>query len=414
MVEKYVGPRVQELFGVSAEEFLSQGNRYDFHLQPLTKIHIDPTVEHDAKPASDPKYLIIFGTIAILIIVIASINFMNLATAQATKRAKEVGVKKVNGSSQWALVSQFLTDSTILALLALVVAVITVLITLPYFNNLLDAKIEFGLFRYWYYWPGLIAFAFVVGIFAGAYPAFYLSSFSPATVLREKVREGFKNGRLRSILVSVQFLISIVLIIGTIIMYRQLTYMVNKDMGWRSYYWDDIVTRAPEDRADWADAGLTVEGSVKRLFRNKPVVGGKVVLGPFSRNLLFKETKTDKNGRFKFDRLFLRDHAEIMINSKNERKRANTEIIPDPLFDPDSVAPADSMNIILLDIEVPLKFTRENYYRQRAEKDFNPGEGNILLEEVDVYGRKPEKDDGHYRLYAEADNSLTITEEDVS
>ncbi len=182
--------------------------------------------------------------------------------------------------------------------------------------------------------------------------------------------------------------------------------------GWRSYYWDDIAIRAPEDRADWADAGLTLEGSVKRLFRDKPVVGGKIVLGPFSRNLLFEETKTDKNGRFKFDRLFLRDCAEIMINSKNERNRANTEIIPDPLFAPDSVAPADSLNKILPDIDVPLKFNRENYDRQRTEREFNPEEGNILLEEVDVYGRKPEKDDGHYRLYAEADNTLTINEDD--
>ncbi len=231
MVEKYVGPRVQELFGVSVEEFLSQGNRYSFHLQPITKIHIDPSIEHDAKPASDPKYLFIFGSIAILIILIASINFMNLSTAQATKRAKEVGVKKVNGSSRRALIMQFLSDSTIIALLALVVAILIVWITLPYFNNLLDARMKFGLFQHGYYWPGLIAFALVVGVFAGAYPAFYLSSFRPAAVLRGKVREGFRNGKLRSMLVSVQFLISIVLIIGTIIMYRQLTYMVNKEMG---------------------------------------------------------------------------------------------------------------------------------------------------------------------------------------
>jgi len=109
--------------------------------------------------------------------------------------------------------------------------VIIVLIALPYFNNLLDAKVQFALFSHWYYIPVLIAFALFVGILAGAYPAFYLSSFSPSTVLRGKVRDGIKNGKLRSILVSVQFLISIVLIIGTIIMYRQLTYMLNKNVG---------------------------------------------------------------------------------------------------------------------------------------------------------------------------------------
>ncbi|MBN2775693.1 MAG: ABC transporter permease [Prolixibacteraceae bacterium] len=231
MIEKYVGPRVQELFGISISEFLAQGNKYEFRLQSVTKIHLDPTVEHSVKPASDPKYLIIFGSIAVLIIVIASINFMNLSTAQATKRAKEVGVKKVSGSSKWNLVSQFLTDSILISFFALILAVIIVLIVLPYFNNLLDAKVHFALFREWYYVPVLIAFALFVGILAGAYPAFYLSSFSPGTVLRGKVRDGIRNGKLRSILVSVQFLISIVLIIGTIIMYRQLTYMVNKDLG---------------------------------------------------------------------------------------------------------------------------------------------------------------------------------------
>ncbi|MDB4581602.1 ABC transporter permease [Draconibacterium sp.] len=231
MIEKYIGPRVLELFGVSFEDFMNNGNRYNFYLQPVTKIHLDPTVDHNVKPATDPKYLWIFGSIAILIIVIASINFMNLSTAQATKRAKEVGIKKATGSSRWNLISQFLTDSTLISLFSLVMAIVIVLLTLPAFNNLLNAKVRFGLFSNWYTIPALIGFALVVGLLAGAYPAFYLSSFNPSTVLRGKVRDGIKNGKLRSILVSVQFLISIVLIIGTIIMYRQLQYMINKDLG---------------------------------------------------------------------------------------------------------------------------------------------------------------------------------------
>jgi len=231
MIEKYIGPRVLELFGTSLEDFFAGGNRYNFHLQPLTKIHLDPTVDHQVKPATDPKYLWIFGSIAILIIVIASINFMNLSTAQATKRAKEVGIKKATGSSRWNLISQFLTDSTLISFFSLILAIVIVLITLPAFNNLLGAKVQLGLFSNWFTIPALIGFALVVGILAGAYPAFYLSSFNPSIVLRGKVRDGIKNGKLRSILVSVQFLISIVLIIGTIIMYRQLQYMINKDLG---------------------------------------------------------------------------------------------------------------------------------------------------------------------------------------
>ena len=231
MIEKYIGPRVLQIFKVSLSDFLAQGNRYNFHLQPLTKIHLDPTVQSQVKPATDPKYLVIFGSIAILIIVIASINFMNLSTAQATKRAKEIGVKKVSGSSKWMLIFQFLTDSTIISLIALVFAVVMVFLALPFFNDLLDAKVRFNLFSHFYYIPLLIGFAILVGILAGTYPAFYLSSFNPNTVLKGKIRDGAKNGKLRSILVSVQFLISIVLIIGTIIMYRQLHFMINKDVG---------------------------------------------------------------------------------------------------------------------------------------------------------------------------------------
>lgn len=231
MLEKYVGPRVQELFKISLSDFLAQGNKYDFHLQPLTNIHLNPSIDHEVKPATDPKYLIIFGSIAILIIVIASINFMNLSTAQATKRAKEIGVKKVSGSTKGILITQFLTDSTLISLISLVLAVVMVLLVLPFFNNLLDAKVSFNLFRNIYFIPGLIGFALFVGILAGTYPAFYLSSFNPNTVLKGKIRDGAKNGKLRSILVSVQFLISIVLIIGTMIIYRQLNYMTNKDLG---------------------------------------------------------------------------------------------------------------------------------------------------------------------------------------
>ncbi|KJF45563.1 ABC transporter permease [Draconibacterium sediminis] len=231
LIEKYVGPRVQELLGIMLEDFLAQGNRYNYHLQPLTKIHLMPEVEHEVKPATDPKYLVIFSSVAILIIVIASINFMNLSTAQATKRAKEIGVKKVSGSSKGMLILQFLTDSTLISFIALILAVAIVFVSLPFFNDVFDTQVRFNIIEHFYYIPLLILFALFVGFVAGAYPAFYLSSFNPNTVLRGKLRDGAKNGKLRRILVSVQFLISIILIVGTIIMYRQLTYMVNKDVG---------------------------------------------------------------------------------------------------------------------------------------------------------------------------------------
>ncbi len=230
LILKYVGPLVRQFMGITIEDFLSMGNRYNFFLQPLTQIHLDPTVEHHHKPASDPKYLWIFGGIGLLILVIASINFTNLSTAQATKRAREVGMKKVIGSSRGMLIAQFVAETVLLAFLALLVAVFFVEIFLPFFNNILSLNLSLSYLTTWYMIPGMILLAVLVGLLAGSYPAFYLSSFNPATVLKGNTN-GKQNTRLRLALTVMQFAISIMLISGSVIMYRQLNYMTNKDLG---------------------------------------------------------------------------------------------------------------------------------------------------------------------------------------
>jgi putative ABC transport system permease protein len=231
MIVKYVGPILQSFLGVTVEEFFSQGNKYNMFLQPLDKIHLDPTIEQAFKPANDPKYLLIFGSIGVLIIIIAAFNFMNLATAQAARRAKEVGIKKVNGSTRDQLVSQFLTESVILSLISLLIAVFVTIFILPYFNNLLEIKMKLALFSDWYRIPVLLLISIIIGIMAGGYPAFYLSSFSPYMVLKGGAVKGHNSGRLRNLLVILQFAISIILIVGTMIMFRQLQYMQNKELG---------------------------------------------------------------------------------------------------------------------------------------------------------------------------------------
>ena len=243
MLEKYIGPQLMQLMGISIEEFLAQGNKYTLILQPLLKIHLDPTVEHSMKPSIDPKYLYIFGSIALLIIIIAAINFMNLSTAKASRRAKEIGIKKVGGSTRFLLISQFLIESTIIAFAALIIAVIIVKLSIPYFNDLLDSKLSLGLISNWYTIPSLIVFVLIVGIIAGSYPAFYLSSISPDKVLRSDSVRLSGHGMLRSILVVFQFTASIILIIGTVIMYRQIDYLLNKDMGFNKEQMM-VITRA--------------------------------------------------------------------------------------------------------------------------------------------------------------------------
>jgi putative ABC transport system permease protein len=231
MLEKYVGPEVKQFMGITIEDFTAQGNKYMFFLQNLTDIHLDPSIQQEFKAASDPKYLYIFGSIALLIVLIAAINFMNLATAQATRRAKEVGIKKVGGSTRGILVSQFLSESFILAFISLILALIIIWLTLSYFNNLLGTHLELKLFEKWYTIPGLLGFTILVGFLSGSYPALFLSSFNPIEVLKGSVKGSVQNGRLRRILVVFQFAISILLITGTLIMYRQIFYMLNKDVG---------------------------------------------------------------------------------------------------------------------------------------------------------------------------------------
>ncbi len=232
MVIENVGPEIQQYFGSTFEEFESTGNKYEFYLQPLLKIHLDPSIDQPFKQASDPKYLIIFGSVALLIIIIAAINFMNLSTAQAARRSREVGMKKVAGSTKSMLVNQFLSEAIILALLSLVVAIIMVKISLPYFNDLLNASFGLELFSSWYVIPVLIAVTLVIGFLAGSYPAFYLSSASPLDAFKSSRSNKAGNGKLRSAMVIIQFAASIILIIGTTIMYRQINFMLHKNPGY--------------------------------------------------------------------------------------------------------------------------------------------------------------------------------------
>ena len=232
LLKKYMSEMAQTSLGISIEEFISK-YKYGITLQPLKTIHFTPGIIQitNSKPASNPKYLYIFGSVAVLIIIIATINFMNLSTAQASKRAKEVGIKKVSGSSKKMLIGQFLAESTMLSLTSLLIAIVIIENTLPYFNNLLGMKLHLSLFSNWYTIPALIGLSLIVGLLSGSYPAFFLSSFNPSVVLKGKLSNSMRHGRLRSALVILQFSISIILIVGTVIMVRQIRYMMNSDLG---------------------------------------------------------------------------------------------------------------------------------------------------------------------------------------
>lgn len=212
-------------------KFAAHGNFIRLSLTPLKDIHLTSNRQRELSPNGNIQYIYIFSAIAIFILVLACINFMNLSTARSANRAREVGVRKVLGSSRKHLVAQFLTESLIVTLVAAVIAVLIALLLLPFFNQVSGKELSIGLQTFTRLLPALLVIIVVVGILAGAYPAFFLSAFQPVHVLKGKLSAGFKGSKLRSFLVVFQFGISIFLIIGTLVVYNQLNYIQSKDLG---------------------------------------------------------------------------------------------------------------------------------------------------------------------------------------
>lgn len=231
IMRKYVGPEIQSFIGASLEDWEVVGNFYKIRVQPLLDIHLDPSIDDNLRPSSDRKYLYIFSSIALFIILIACINFMNLSTARSAGRAREVGLRKVLGSMRAPLVWQFLAESFIMVLIALVLALLVLELVLPVFNRQVQLSLSLDYLGDWYVIPGLLLFALLIGLLAGSYPAFFLGSFKPVAVLSGKIEKGARSGFLRRILVIIQFGISIFIILGTLVINRQMKYMINKDLG---------------------------------------------------------------------------------------------------------------------------------------------------------------------------------------
>ncbi|MEM1136974.1 MAG: ABC transporter permease, partial [Bacteroidota bacterium] len=232
MIEKYIGPEIEKFTGASLKEFMESGNSVNFLLQPLLDIHLKSDLQGELAPNNDIMYIYIFSAVALLILIIACINFMNLSTARSANRAKEVGVRKVMGSYRKQIIWQFLIESVLISTIAFVIASIAVPILLSYFNEIAGKNITINYLEQTYLLAYLLIGAIVVGLFAGSYPAFFLSAFSPAQVLKGKLRTGAKSSLLRSILVVIQFATSIILIVGTIVVFNQLSYIQSKNLGY--------------------------------------------------------------------------------------------------------------------------------------------------------------------------------------
>lgn len=230
-IKKYAEGQMQRRNGISYDEYVAAGNGYVYSLQNVKDIHLNSHREGEFKNNGNLTYVMVFTAIALFILVIAAINFMNLSTARSTERAKEVGVRKVLGSLKQQLINQFLTESIMISLSGLVIAIGLVYFLLPPFSQLAERDISFTMLLSWSNILLVLGVALTVGLLAGAYPAFVLSAFKPVSVLKGKMKSSKTGRNLRNGLVVLQFAISIFLISCTIIIYNQMNFMVNKEMG---------------------------------------------------------------------------------------------------------------------------------------------------------------------------------------
>jgi putative ABC transport system permease protein len=231
LVEKYIGPELERFMGTTLKQFKENKGEYGYFSTKLTDIHLHSTTVDGIEPAGSMTYIYFFGAIGIFIIVIACINFMNLSTARSAGRAKEVGLRKTLGSLRGQMIGQFLAESTLYSLVAVVLAVVACYFLLPSFNLLSGKVLGMQVLATPLFIAAIVGLIIFVGLVAGSYPAFYLTSFSPVEVLKGKVRAGMKTKGIRSFLVVFQFALSMFLIIFTMVVYEQIQYMQEKNLG---------------------------------------------------------------------------------------------------------------------------------------------------------------------------------------
>ncbi len=232
LMDHYVGPELQGLTNMSLDQFKKTGGYVRASLTPLTYIHLHSNKTGELDGNGNIQFVYIFSAIALFILLIACVNFMNLSTARSFNRAREVGVRKVLGSLKKNLIQQFLTESVLISFIALIFATVIASLLLPYFNQLAGKTIQVDTIFQPRMIFSLVLLMLIVGLLAGSYPAFFLSSFQPIIVLKGKLATGFKRSWLRNALVVFQFVITIVLIIGTMVVYNQLNYIRATDIGY--------------------------------------------------------------------------------------------------------------------------------------------------------------------------------------
>jgi putative ABC transport system permease protein len=275
LIPKYVGPQIQQFLGISLEQFLEQDGAYGYFVDPVKDLHLYSHVQFDLGTPGDIQYIYIFSAIGLFIILIASINFMNLSTARSSGRSREVGMRKTFGSLKRQLILQFLTESVLYSFFAVILAAVLVMVLIPQFNALSGKELSFHSLLNPELVGGVLLMVLMVGILSGSYPAFYLTSFRITEVLKGKVSKGSGGKNIRGGLVILQFAISILLIICTILVYNQLQYTQKKNLGFRK---EGVIIISNADRLNanrqaFKDALIQESDVVAASYSNSMIPG---------------------------------------------------------------------------------------------------------------------------------------------
>ncbi len=364
------------------------GMTKQLHLLPLLSLHTASGYEFDMGKTVSSSFLYILILIAVLIQIIACINFMNLSTARASKRAKEVGVRKVIGAGRFALIKQFLSESLFLSLIGILIALPLLLIALPYFNQITQADIQLSLFRDYRLWLFLIILVLVTGFLAGSYPAFYLSAFQAIKVIKGNFSNHVSAAGIRRTLVIFQFVLSIVLITSIIIIYSQLNFIKNKDLGFDrkqklifSFYTESTQDKMTSFANDLGEIKEVQSQSMANNYLGQFVPqdhgvyppGGNMTTSIDAQNISTDEFFVKTNGiKIISGRDFMRnDSGKVLINETLCRRlglkpetapgtRLYSEYKPDPMYFVDVVGVMKDFNYNSLHGEVkPFMFQYE-------------------------------------------------------
>jgi putative ABC transport system permease protein len=381
------------LLKYGGDQMREMGMKKSLHLQTLHSVHTTGGYEVEISKTTSSSFLYILILIAVMIQVIACINFMNLSTARASKRAKEVGVRKVIGAGKQALIRQFLTESIILSLIGILIAVPLLILAMPVLNQITEADIQLSLFSDYRLWLFLFGLVILTGLLAGSYPAFYLSAFQAVKVIKGNFTNQISATAIRRSLVVFQFVLSIVLITSIIIIYSQLNYIKNKDLGFDKnqklifdFYTEETQSLMASLKDDFLKLPEVKDASVANLYLGVQVMrdhgvyppGGSMSTSIDAQNIATDEHYLHTNGiQIVSGRDFRRnDTGRVLINETLCRRlglkpetalgtRLYTQYAPDPVTFVEVVGVMKDFNYSSLHSEVkPFFFEYQNDWKK--------------------------------------------------